>query len=129
MPFFVLFKSKWLANTYNQEKPNAGRSGVFFNHLIIIYRDGQHTRLRAVPACIVGANASRKTKQQPKALLNKKQKTQLQRARLLVNKERLVFLTHLDWRETLVQSLSPAAFPISRPSPHCLRGLSPRGES
>lgn len=93
-----MFKSKWLANTYNQEKPNAGRSGVFFNHLIIIYRDGQHARLRAVPACIVGANASRKTKQQPKALLNKKQKTQPQRARLLVNKERLVFLTHLDWR-------------------------------
>lgn len=69
---FFLFKSKWLANTYNQEKPNAGRSGVFFNHLIIIYRDGQHARLRAVPACIVGANASRKTKQHSKLILQMK---------------------------------------------------------
>lgn len=72
---------------------------MLFSHLTIIYR-GQGTRqapsntgMQKSEECI--PQKYTKTK---KALLNKKQKTQQQGARLLVDEERIVLLTHLVWR-------------------------------
>lgn len=70
--FFL--KSMWLAVTHNQ-KPNAVRKGMLFNHLTITYGNWQHARHWARPLCAVGTNLSLKNKQWQKELLNKKQKT------------------------------------------------------